>query len=67
MSAFLYETILLHTQPKNWGWIIYGIRPNNHTREELVKISHLVGEHLAQRWADQIAKNLAGKPAAEVD
>jgi hypothetical protein len=62
-----YENILLHTQFDQSGWIIYGIQPNSGGKIPLVTIAHIVGRSEAEKWANELAKRLAGKYLAEED
>lgn len=71
MPAFPYRSILLHAEiDKNIaGWSIIGISNNEnyHFQTTLAVIGKEVGEELAIQFADKLAKNLAGKPTAEID
>jgi hypothetical protein len=68
MPAFAFKSILLNTLPSNAGWIIYGVKHYHpHRWYTLAVLDPLIGFVLAERWADSLAKALAGKPHAEQD
>jgi hypothetical protein len=48
------------------GWTIIGIRHNN-SQKFIADLDLDIGQELAQQFADKLAKNLAGKPSAEID
>jgi hypothetical protein len=68
MPAFAFKSILLNTLPGNAGWIIYGVKHyRSHQRHALAVLDPLIGQVLAEQWANSLAKALAGKPHAEQD
>jgi hypothetical protein len=66
MAAFPYKSILLHAHLDKSGWTIIGIRHNN-SQKFIADLDLDIGQELAQQFADKLAKNLAGKPSAEID
>lgn len=67
MAAFQYKSILLHAIPDKGGWIVFGIMRGTNARKFLATLDGDVGEELAVQFADKLAKNLAGKPSADID
>lgn len=67
MPAFAYRSILLHVLPDKSGWVIFGIRHGTKARRFLATLDGEIGAEQARQFADRLAKNLAGKPAADVD
>jgi hypothetical protein len=57
-----YQSVFLHQPPDNQGWQIIGIKKDR-SRELLATLAPV----LAERWADQAAKNLSGQHSAEID
>lgn len=66
MPAFKYRSIIFHALWDRSGWAIIGVKFNN-GQKTLAELDLEVGEELARQFADKLAKNLAGKPSAEVD
>lgn len=66
MPAFQFQSVLLHQLPDLQGWQIIGIKDDG-TRVLIASMHHITGQDQAERLANQLAKDLAGKPYAEVD
>ncbi len=65
MPAFQFQNIILHALPAG-GWEVIGVR---HSRQQVViaTVTAVIGQEEVERLANWFAKNLAGKPYAEVD
>ncbi len=65
MQEFPFKSILLHKIPDGKGWFIMGVK-HNLVEETIAMLMPVVDQEMAQRWADQAAKNLAGTFTAEL-
>ena len=66
MPVFQFENILLHQLPDNQGWQIIGINYDK-SRELIIYLPPEIGEDKAQIIANRTARDLTGKPSAEID
>lgn len=67
MPSITFKRIILHELPDNQGWQIIGVRGNPPRQEVIATFTSVVDRLQAERVADQLAKNLAGQYAAEID
>lgn len=66
MAAFAFKNIIFHEMPDCKGWQLIGIR-HDRNQEVIATLAGRLGEVLAEKWANQAAITLAGKPYAEPD
>jgi hypothetical protein len=67
VPAFQFQNVILHQLPDGQGWEIIGVRHNPKTQEIIATVAPIAGQDQAEKLANQLAKNLAGKTYADLD